>query len=81
MFNAGSVLSSILKFINYWYFRYLMVTELFMCERWERVTIHIFLFIVFLMQWYFNYCVFLPLSAKIFGIPITLEQNSPILMK
>ncbi|KAL7048228.1 hypothetical protein ACKWTF_003273 [Chironomus riparius] len=34
-----SRLNSVLKFINYWFFRYLMVTELYMTEPWERVAI------------------------------------------
>lgn len=29
--------------INYWWFRYLMVTELYMVEKWERITIRILL--------------------------------------
>lgn len=32
---------SIQKFIGYWYFRYLLVTELYMVEKWERVMIRI----------------------------------------
>lgn len=28
-----------IQFINYWWFRYLMVTELYMVEKWERVVI------------------------------------------
>lgn len=33
------LLDKVLTFINYWWFRYLMVTELYMVESWERVTI------------------------------------------
>lgn len=36
---VSSVFSSLLKFINYWYFRYIMVTELYILESWERVLI------------------------------------------
>lgn len=32
------MLSEINKFIEYWWFRYLMVTELYIVEKWERVT-------------------------------------------
>lgn len=37
--------------INYWYMRYLLVTELFMVEKWERVMIHtVFLFILTMLS-------------------------------
>ncbi|KAJ8964099.1 hypothetical protein NQ314_005124 [Rhamnusium bicolor] len=29
------------NFINYWYFRYLLVTELYMVEKWERAMFRI----------------------------------------
>lgn len=32
------MLEQINKFIEYWWFRYLMVTELYIVEKWERVT-------------------------------------------
>lgn len=28
--------------LNYWWFRYLMVTELYMVEKWERITIRMY---------------------------------------
>ncbi|CAG9799955.1 unnamed protein product [Chironomus riparius] len=65
-----SRLNSVLKFINYWFFRYLMVTELYMTEPWERVAIHVFLFLIFLAQFAFNYSVLLPFTAKLFNITI-----------
>jgi hypothetical protein len=34
--------NNLLIFFNYWWFRYLMVTELYMVEKWERVTIRKF---------------------------------------
>lgn len=37
------LLDKVLTFINYWWFRYLMVTELYMVESWERVTIREYL--------------------------------------
>lgn len=32
------MLDQLEKFINYWWFRYLMVTELYIVEKWERVV-------------------------------------------
>lgn len=32
-------LNELIQFIKYWWFRYLMVTELYMVEKWERVII------------------------------------------
>jgi hypothetical protein len=37
------MIQSVWKFLCYWYFRYLMVTELYMVERWERAVISILL--------------------------------------
>ncbi|KAK9710019.1 hypothetical protein QE152_g26259 [Popillia japonica] len=34
-------------FIQYWYMRYLLVTELYMVEKWERVMIHFVFFMIF----------------------------------
>lgn len=34
---------NILNFISYWYMRYLLVTELYLVEKWERQTIRILL--------------------------------------
>lgn len=36
------MLGTINKFIEYWWFRYLMVTELYIVEKWERVTMRKF---------------------------------------
>lgn len=36
-------LKSVWQFLNYWYFRYLMVTELYMVEKWERAVASILL--------------------------------------
>lgn len=33
----------ITNFISYWYFRYLLVTELYMVEKWERTMFRILL--------------------------------------
>lgn len=32
------MLEKINKFIEYWWFRYLLATELYIVEKWERVT-------------------------------------------
>lgn len=34
-----STVDKLIKLINYWWFRYLMVTELYIVEKWERVII------------------------------------------
>lgn len=34
--------SALLEFFNYWWTRYLLTTELYMVEKWERVTIRKF---------------------------------------
>ncbi|XP_055620930.1 uncharacterized protein LOC129765097 [Toxorhynchites rutilus septentrionalis] len=67
----------VLSFINYWWFRYLMITELYMVESWERVTIHVFLFALFMLQWYFNSKVLLPFTGSILGIIPIEEQLAP----
>lgn len=38
MANPVDKLSS---FLGYWYFRYMLVTELYMVEKWERIFISI----------------------------------------
>lgn len=38
------MLQNIIDFCNYWWFRYLMVTELYMVEKWERVTIRKYMY-------------------------------------
>lgn len=41
---------SVLDFINYWWFRYLMILELAIVEKWEVVTIRKY-FIIFLPEY------------------------------
>lgn len=36
--NSHKMLQEVNKFIEYWWFRYLMVTELYIVEKWERIT-------------------------------------------
>ncbi|XP_052860771.1 uncharacterized protein LOC128267864 [Anopheles cruzii] len=70
------LLDKVLSFWSYWWFRYLMITELYMVESWERVTIHVFLFVIFLLQWYFNCSVLLPFTGRLFGI-LPVDQQLP----
>ncbi|XP_059216932.1 uncharacterized protein LOC131994270 [Stomoxys calcitrans] len=62
------MLQNLIDFCNYWWFRYLMVTELYMVEKWERVTIHIIFAILFILFWYFNYSILLSLTGSLFGV-------------
>ncbi|XP_055376817.1 uncharacterized protein LOC129609010 [Condylostylus longicornis] len=61
------MMKKIVDFINYWCFRYQLVTELYMVEKWERITIHVIFFAIFLLFWIFNYTLLLPLTERIFG--------------
>ncbi|XP_077302808.1 ghiberti [Arctopsyche grandis] len=51
------MLSMIWKFIKYWYFRYLVVTELYMVEPWERMLMHVLFAVPIIGLWYFNYTI------------------------
>lgn len=42
--KMSAILDKLLKFINYWWFRYLMVTELYIVEKWERVVMRMYLY-------------------------------------
>lgn len=87
-----SIVDKLLKIINYWWFRYLMVTELYIVEKWERVVIRtyrprcnvwpsqleiyqtfsfsdIILFMLFMLVWYFNTSVTVPLVSKFATLP------------
>ncbi|XP_001352610.2 uncharacterized protein LOC108151243 [Drosophila miranda] len=59
------ILDNVVEFASYWWFRYLMVTELYMVEKWERVTIHVLFMVLFCVFWYFNYSVLLSLAGLI----------------
>ncbi|CAH1179416.1 unnamed protein product [Phaedon cochleariae] len=48
------MLKSVGDFIGYWYFRYLLVTELYMVEKWERAMFHILLFLFLTILYTFN---------------------------
>ncbi|KYM88430.1 hypothetical protein ALC53_02913 [Atta colombica] len=55
------------SFLKYWYFRYTLVTELYMVEDWERNFINIFLIALFFFFFLFNYKVMLPVTQYILG--------------
>nr|CAI5836853.1 unnamed protein product [Callosobruchus analis] len=59
------MIQSIRNFISYWYFRYLLVTELYMVEKWERTMFHIVLFIVLSVLYIFNTTVMLGLMKSV----------------
>jgi hypothetical protein len=48
------MVKGVIDFIKYWYFRYLLVTELYMVEKWERAMFHIVLFIFLTILSLFN---------------------------
>ncbi|EFN79603.1 hypothetical protein EAI_00806 [Harpegnathos saltator] len=50
------------SFLKYWYFRFMLVTELYMVERWERNFINIFFLVVFSLFFVFNYKILLPFT-------------------
>ncbi|KZC10903.1 hypothetical protein WN55_01602 [Dufourea novaeangliae] len=52
-------LNKLFSFLEYWYFRYMLVTELYMVEKWERKFINIFLIALFFSFFLFNYKVLL----------------------
>ncbi|XP_063698877.1 uncharacterized protein LOC134829627 [Culicoides brevitarsis] len=75
--KSQNIFDKLLEFINYWWFRYLMVTELYIVERWERVVIHVFFLVVFLLQWYFNQTVLLRFTGALvnFGTFLTTGDS------
>ncbi|CAH2000532.1 unnamed protein product [Acanthoscelides obtectus] len=73
------MLQSIRNFISYWYFRYLLVTELYMVEKWERTMFHIVLFIVLSVLYIFNTTIMLSLvkllTSNLFHGGDTLQRD------
>ncbi|KAJ8910836.1 hypothetical protein NQ315_015571 [Exocentrus adspersus] len=67
--------SSIKNFISYWYFRYLLVTELYMVEKWERAMFHIILFVLLAIMYVFNTTVTLGLVRMIIN-SLTSNEDS-----
>ncbi|CAG4960718.1 unnamed protein product [Parnassius apollo] len=53
------IVQRIRKSVNLWYVRYLVATELYMVEPWEKVVIHVFFVLMFGLFWYFNYSIIL----------------------
>ncbi|XP_012227408.1 serine palmitoyltransferase small subunit B [Linepithema humile] len=56
---------SLRAFLKYWYFRYMLVTELYMVEQWERDFINIFFIAMFFLFFIFNYKVLLPVTQYV----------------
>ncbi|XP_050680251.1 serine palmitoyltransferase small subunit A [Leptidea sinapis] len=52
-------IKSVREFLCYWYLRYLLATELYMVEPWERTVVHILMIVTFAVFWYFNYSIVL----------------------
>ncbi|XP_011503032.1 PREDICTED: serine palmitoyltransferase small subunit A-A [Ceratosolen solmsi marchali] len=59
------LLEKVLSFLQYWYFRYTLVTELYMVEKWERHFINIFLVSLFCLLFYFNHKILLPATSLV----------------
>ncbi|XP_020294507.1 uncharacterized protein LOC109860070 [Pseudomyrmex gracilis] len=55
----------LVSFLKYWYFRYTLVTELYMVEEWERNFIHICFLALFLLFFMFNYTIVLPVTQYV----------------
>ncbi|XP_043482435.1 serine palmitoyltransferase small subunit A [Leptopilina heterotoma] len=62
------IIDKISTFFHYWYFRYLLVTELYMVEKWERHFINIFLISMFCLFFFFNYKAVLPTTSYLLAI-------------
>ncbi|XP_011692752.1 PREDICTED: uncharacterized protein LOC105452894 [Wasmannia auropunctata] len=62
-----NLIQSLLSFLKYWYFRYTLVTELYMVTRWERNFVNIFFLAMFFLFFLFNYKVLLPVTEYILG--------------
>ncbi|KAJ1524548.1 hypothetical protein ONE63_011037 [Megalurothrips usitatus] len=58
-------LQSLADFFSYWYFRYLMVTELYMVERWEQRVTNVGFILLFLLLSYFNSAVLLSFTSPL----------------
>ncbi|XP_022828795.1 uncharacterized protein LOC111358116 [Spodoptera litura] len=58
-------LKKIQQFISHWYVRYLLATELYMVDTWEKVVMHIVFGIIFTLFWYFNYSIIISGIAQL----------------
>ncbi|KAG8234387.1 hypothetical protein J437_LFUL015127 [Ladona fulva] len=66
------------NFVCYWYFRYCMVTELYMVERWEQALINGFMILLFFLLFYFNYAVLL--KAVSYLVPQVADDSFKVNM-
>ncbi|XP_052747899.1 serine palmitoyltransferase small subunit A [Galleria mellonella] len=53
----SNAVKKVKEFFSYWYLRYLLVTELYMVEPWEKVVIQLVFALFFGLYWYFNYSI------------------------
>lgn len=56
----ANIMMTIALFFQYWYSRYLLVTELYMVERWERILVNTFFLVLLTMILVFCYNVLFP---------------------
>ncbi|XP_073965972.1 uncharacterized protein [Choristoneura fumiferana] len=49
-----SLVKKVQKFFAYWYQRYLLATEMYMVEPWEKAVIHFIFLVLFSLFWWFN---------------------------
>ncbi|XP_013184715.1 serine palmitoyltransferase small subunit A [Amyelois transitella] len=61
------------KSVKHWYLRYLLVTELYMVEPWEKAVIQIVFAILFLLCWYFNYSIVMSGISHLRGMVVTAD--------
>ncbi|CAG9834541.1 unnamed protein product [Diabrotica balteata] len=74
------MIEAVKNFINYWYFRYLLVTELYMVEKWERTMFHIVMLAILSVLCLFNVTVILGLVKIVtntgpYGDLLKVEDN------
>ncbi|XP_044016877.1 uncharacterized protein LOC122858203 [Aphidius gifuensis] len=50
-----NMIMTIVLFFQYWYSRYLLVTELYMVEKWERILVNIFFVVSLTLILFFSY--------------------------
>lgn len=62
--------------ITHWYFRYLLVTNLYMAEKWERIFFHIFFPCVILIVWYINSRIVLVFAKLVVSAVVSIFDNN-----
>ncbi|XP_045781250.1 uncharacterized protein LOC123878182 [Maniola jurtina] len=56
--------------VSRWFTRYLLSTELYMVEPWEKVFIHVVFAMVFGALWYFNHAIIVHVIAHVRDSPL-----------